>query len=77
MPAWILYYVAATFGAMMLALLIGRIKNRDAQQWAFFCFLFPPAILLLLVLPRRQSPRPKRMSWEEDHRRTLARDDTD
>ena len=77
MPNWIVYYVLSCVGSMVLALVLGRIKNRDGQQWAFASFLFPPAVLLLLVMPRLVGPRPKRPGWDEDHNRTLQRDDRD
>lgn len=77
MPAWIFYYTLMAVGALVLGLLLGWAKNRDAQQWAFFCFLFPPAVLLLLLLPKHAGSRPKRLSWDEDHNRSLGRDDHD
>jgi hypothetical protein len=76
-PAWIVYYALITVAALVLGLVLGWLKNRDAQHWAFYCFLFPPAVILLLLLPKHVGPRPKRTSWDEDHKRTLARDDFD
>lgn len=77
MPAWIAYYALITIAALGLGLVLGWAKNRDAQHWAFTCFLFPPALILLILLPRHAGPRPKRLSWDEDHKRSLARDDVD
>ena len=76
-PAWIVYYALTTVAALLLGLVLGWVKNRDAQHWAFYCFLFPPAVILLLLLPKHVGPRPKRPTWDEDHRRSLARDDVD
>lgn len=43
-------------------------KNRDVSHWGAICFLFPPALLVLLLLPRNLGPRPRRRPIDaEDH----------
>jgi hypothetical protein len=45
------------------------IKNRDLSAWIAWCFLLPPLVLVLLILPRRLGPRPRqpRLDAGEEH----------
>lgn len=40
-------------------------KNRDWNFWTAWCFLVPPAILLLLILPKRIGPTPSRPTLDQ------------
>lgn len=58
--------------AMIVSGLLGGLtagfKNRDASSWAAYCFLFPPTLLLLLLLPKNTGPLPRRPPIDaEDH----------
>jgi tellurite resistance protein TehA-like permease len=55
MPLVVTVYGAAAIVSSALALALAGAKRRDAQSWAFWSFLFPPAILALL-LTRRRTP---------------------
>lgn len=39
--------IAAFIGAIT-----ANLKNRSSDAWGFACFIFPPALLLLFLLPR-------------------------
>lgn len=52
MPFIVTIYGAAAIGASILALLLASTKRRDAQSWAFWSFLLPPIVLLLLFTRR-------------------------
>lgn len=43
-------------------------KNRDVSAWTAWCFLIPPLVLWLLLMPKRQGPRPRRPSLDEEDR---------
>lgn len=65
--------VIATWGLMALAgLLIGGLvaglKNRDYSYWMAWCFLCPPALLILVMLPKVQGQRPRRPTLDEESR---------
>jgi hypothetical protein len=45
-------------------------KNRDVSAWAAWCFLVPPLALALLLSPKRQGPRPRRPTLDEEDRYT-------
>lgn len=52
--------------AAALAGLLAGIKNRDYSFWMAWCFLVPPLVIVLLFLPRRPGPRPRRPSLDEE-----------
>jgi hypothetical protein len=43
-------------------------KNRDVSAWTAWGFLVPPSIIFLLLSPKRQGPRPRRPSLDEEDR---------
>jgi hypothetical protein len=45
---------AATVGG-----LLAGVKNRDYSSWIAWCFLLPPLVFVLLLLPRHQGARPR------------------
>ncbi|MGD9783578.1 MAG: hypothetical protein AB7E80_00615 [Hyphomicrobiaceae bacterium] len=57
-------------GGIVGALLAG-FKNRDYSFWAAWGFLFPPSILVLLLLPKHVGPRPRRPTLDEEDRMHL------
>jgi hypothetical protein len=52
LEAAITVYLASALVAGLLATLVARLKNRHSGYWMLFCFLFPPLILLLFILPK-------------------------
>ncbi|MCB1519638.1 MAG: hypothetical protein KDJ37_03575 [Hyphomicrobiaceae bacterium] len=54
-------------GGILGAFLAG-LKNRDYSFWAAWGFVFPPSILLLLLLPKVVGPRPRRPTLDEEDR---------
>jgi len=59
--------IALASGA--IAGVLAGIKNRDYSFWIAWCFLVPPLVLFLLLLPRFQGPRPRRPSLHDQERR--------
>lgn len=43
-------------------------KNRDVSFWAAWSFIFPPSLLVLLLLGKNTGPRPRRPSLDEEDR---------
>lgn len=57
-------------GIMIVCGIIGAalagFKNRDISVWAAWGFLFPPSVLLVLLLPRIKGVRPRRPTLDEE-----------
>lgn len=49
-PMFVTIYGIASIVAAVLAYMIANAKHRDASHWATIAFLFPPAVLLTLLL---------------------------
>jgi hypothetical protein len=52
----------------VLAGILAGIKNRDYSFWIAWCFLLPPLLLFLVMLPRFDGPRPRKPSLDEQER---------
>jgi len=48
--------------------IIAGMKNRDYSSWIAWCFVLPPLVLVLLLLPRHQGPRPRQPRLDEGER---------
>ncbi|MFM1817069.1 MAG: hypothetical protein RLZ98_3764 [Pseudomonadota bacterium] len=66
----VVIWAAVSTAAMLLAGVLAGWKNRDYSFWMAWGFVFPPSVLVLLVLPRHKGPRPTRPPaddlWHED-----------
>ncbi len=56
---------AVAITATLIGGLLAGLKKRDYSFWMAWSFLFPPAILLLLVLPSLDR-RPRRRTLDEE-----------
>lgn len=74
-------YIAILGSVMLLtsiaAGILAGIKRRDWSYWMTIAFLFPPSIVLLILMPKNAGPRPRRASLEEQEERQLYRDERD
>jgi hypothetical protein len=61
---WGLIAIAAS----VLAGVLASYKNRDYSTWMAWTFLVPPALLVLLVLPRNAGSKPRRPTLDEEDR---------
>jgi len=50
--------------------LLAGVKNRDYSFWIAWCFLLPPLVFVLLLMPRFQGPRPRQPRLDADEERT-------
>jgi hypothetical protein len=55
-------------GAAVAAGIIAAARNRDHSWWAAWCFVLPPMLIILLLLPRNTGPRPRRPTLDEEDR---------
>ena len=49
--------------------LLAGVKNRDYSSWIAWCFVLPPLVLVLLLLPRYQGLRPRQPRLDEGEER--------
>jgi hypothetical protein len=54
--------------AAALGGILAGIKNRDYSFWIAWCFILPPLVLFLLLLPRYEGPRPRQRSLDHQER---------
>ena len=59
-------------GAAVLAALIAGARNRDHSAWAAWCFIFPPLLIILALLPRNTGPKRRRPSLDEEDSQEAA-----
>ena len=57
--------------AAALGGVLASVKNRDYSFWIAWCFVLPPIVLFLLLLPRSEGARPSKPSLEEQDRRIV------
>lgn len=64
---FVVWGVSAIAAAGLAAAFAGS-KNRDYSFWTAWCFVFPPLILWLMLMPKKAGPRPRRRSLDEEDR---------
>lgn len=52
-------------GCAIIAGVVAAAKNRDHSWWAAWCFVLPPILVLLLVLPANKAAPRKRRSLDD------------
>lgn len=55
-----------SIAAAVAAGIIAAVRNRDHSWWAAWSFVFPPMLIILLLMPRNTGPRPRRPSLDEE-----------
>ncbi len=62
----VLIWGVSALSAALLGAIFAAIKNRSADNWGFSCFIFPPALLILFLLPKAQyNQRRKKISQND------------
>ncbi len=72
----------AIYGSLMLltsvvAGIIAYAKRRDVSYWMTLAFLFPPFVIMLILMTKNVGARPRRESLEAQERREMHREDGD
>ncbi len=67
MQGIVIWGVAALAAAALAAVFAGY-KNRDYSHWVAWCFLFPPLVIWLMLMPRKDGPRPRQPRLDDADR---------
>lgn len=66
---WVVIWAAVATLSAIACGFIANARNRNPSSWAAWGFLLPPALVLLLLLPRNRGLRPVTPSFDdEDHK---------
>ncbi|MBU1213260.1 MAG: hypothetical protein KJ587_18635 [Alphaproteobacteria bacterium] len=63
---WIVVWGVTAILSSVIAGGLAGYKNRDYSFWMGSCFLLPPLLVVLILLPHIKGPRPKRPSLDEE-----------
>ena len=56
---WIVIWGVVATAAAALAAAFAGMKNRDSSYWIAWCFIFPPLVIWLMLMPKHQGQRPR------------------
>ena len=59
MPQYVMIIGLVSLLSAVIGALVAKFKRRGADVWGFACFMFPPLLLLLILLPKNTEPRPQ------------------
>ena len=59
-------YAVVMLVSGLLGALLSTAKNRDISAWTAWCFLLPPMLLLLALMPTHRGRRPRRLTLDEE-----------
>lgn len=62
---WIAIWGICAVAAAALAAAFAGQKNRDYSFWMAWCFLFPPLLFWLMLLPKNPGQRPRQPRLDE------------
>lgn len=66
---WIAVWGVSALAAAALAAVFAGQKNRDYSYWVSWCFIFPPLVIWLMLMPSNKGPRPRQPTLDEIDRR--------
>lgn len=52
--------------ACLISGMVAAIKNRDVSYWMGWCFILPPMLIALFLIPSLSAPRPPRRPIDDD-----------
>lgn len=56
---WIAVWGLSAICAALLAAVFAGQKNRGYSYWIAWCFLVPPLVIWLMLMPKNEGPRPR------------------
>jgi hypothetical protein len=68
MAQFIAVYGTIAVVCSVLAGIIAYVKRRDPSYWIGTSFIFPPALIMLLLMKKNAGPRPTRPTLDSEDR---------
>jgi hypothetical protein len=65
MPKAIAIWGLVAIASALVGGIVAGIKRRDHSFWAAWSFLFPPMLLVLLLMPSNKGPRVRKPGLDE------------
>lgn len=69
---WIAIWGVTAIAAAVAAAILAGVKNRNYSSWAAWCFVLPPLLVVLILLPAYKGILPPRRTLDEEERSELA-----
>ena len=66
---WIVVWGVSAIAAAALAAVFAGMKNRDYSYWIGWCFVVPPLVIWLMLMPSNKGVRPRQPSLDDIDRR--------
>lgn len=63
---WIVAWGVVAILAGIVGAFIANYKRRDPSTWAAWCFIFPPFLIVIMLLSTNTGPRARRPSFDQD-----------
>lgn len=65
MLKWVLIWAVVSLASAIAGGFLAAAKRRDHSFWAAWCFLLPPMLLILLLVPKNTGPRQRQRTLDE------------
>ncbi len=65
---WIAIWGVTAMAAAIAAGILAAVRNRNHSTWAAWCFVFPPLLIALVLLPAYKGVLPPSRSMDDDDR---------
>ena len=66
MVKWIVIWGLVAVASAISAGILAGVKRRDHSFWAAWSFIFPPMVIILLLLPKNQGTKPRQRTLDEE-----------
>ena len=66
MVKWVVIWGAVAIGSAIAAGFLAASKRRDHSSWAAWAFVFPPILLVYLMVPKNQGEKKRRPTLDEE-----------
>jgi hypothetical protein len=63
---WIAIWGLVAVLASVVGGILAAARNRDHSSWAAWCFVLPPLLIVLALMPARKGARPRQPTLDEE-----------